>query len=300
MAYRLEPHEPLSEGLKRVAAEELESAHKGLTGDGERDKAVHEARKSFKKLRAVLRLVRSDLGGKRYRDLNTRFRDAGRELSALRDAEVLVRTLGALEAHFTDQVCASTFSGVRKVLEKRQREAAKGMNRKLKGVAQTVAAAQGEVAGWPIGDGWSSVSPNLGRVYERGAAAFEEAYESPSDEGFHEWRKCVKDLWYHLRLLNPLWPPVMTALAEEAGRLSDLLGEEHDLAVLGQTLTEDPAAFDPTEVEALLALIEGRRKHLRDEAEPLGRRFYVESPKRFVRRLGAYWEAWQGSRVLQN
>ena len=48
----------------------------------------------------------------------------------------------------------------------------------------------------------------------------------------HEWRKRVKDLWYHCLLLQDAWKPVMSALADEAHELSDRLGDDHDLAVL--------------------------------------------------------------------
>ena len=48
----------------------------------------------------------------------------------------------------------------------------------------------------------------------------------------HEWRKRVKDLWYHVTLLEDAWKPVMSALADEAHELSDRLGDEHDVSVL--------------------------------------------------------------------
>jgi hypothetical protein len=69
---------------------------------GDLNPAVHEARKDLKKLRAVLRLVRDDLGDAVYRSENVRFRDAGRMLSGARDAHVRVETLAALRERFDD------------------------------------------------------------------------------------------------------------------------------------------------------------------------------------------------------
>jgi hypothetical protein len=95
----------------------------------------------------------------------------------------------------------------------------------------------------------------------------------------------VKDLWYHERLLKKAWPPVLGAQADEAHELSDLLGGEHDLAVLAERLGDDP----PTEVtDDVLDLIDERRAVLLAQIRALGRRVYAEKPKAFERRIGSY------------
>ena len=53
----------------------------------------------------------------------------------------------------------------------------------------------------------------------------------------HDWRKRVKDLWYHERLLAPTCGPTVRGHAKELDRLSDLLGDDHDLALLRHELT---------------------------------------------------------------
>ena len=106
------------------------------------------------------------------------------------------------------------------------------------------------------------------------------------------WRKRAKDLWYHLRLLRESWPPVMKATIDEAKKLADLLGDEHDLTVLDETLAAEPATFgDPDDIAALRELIAERRDELRAAARPLARRLYAEKPKRFAARLRACWKA---------
>ena len=255
---------------------------------------AHDARKRFKKLRAVLRLVRSDLGRKRYREANTLLRDAGRELSSLRDAQVQVQTLETLAERFPDKSYRQVFEGTRRTLRSRQQHAEAQGTVLAEEVAVKVAALEDRILSWHVGDTWNVVGPNLARMYERGLEAFENAYRYPSDVGFHEWRKGVKDLWYHLRILNPLWPEVMDALTAQASRLADLLGKEHDMAVLAQTLAAEPEAFgDAAGVEALLGLIERHRQNLRAEARLLGQRLYADKRKRFVERLEAFWRVWQ-------
>lgn len=295
MPYQLMVQETLSKGVKRVAREELKGALRSLRGEAKNpDSAVHDARKRFKKLRAVLRLVQSDLGRRRYRQLDIRLRDAGRTLSGLRDAEVLLTTLDALAERAGDKSSRKAFKGARASLLASQQLAAAQTGEVTTEAAEGIAALEREIALWPLDDHWGAVGPNLERAYGRGRKAFKAARQRPTDDLLHAWRKRVKDLWYHLRLLNPLWPQVIAEVAAQAGHLADLLGDEHDLAVLARTLTEDAAAFGtPEDIRTLLELIEGRRHELRGEAERLGRRLYAEKPQAFARRLERYWRVWR-------
>lgn len=295
MPYRLKAGESPAEGVRRVADEQLEQALASLRDEPDRGEAVHDLRKRLKKLRALLRLVRDETGEDFYGRENRRFRDAGRALSALRDAEVLVETLDGLRARFDAVLYARSFEAVRRELVRRHAKAAGrlvGDGERAGEVAATLEAARGSLPGWPIESrGWSAFGGGLEKVYGRGRKALESAYESGAAADFHDWRKRVKYLWYHLRLLRDAWPGPLAAAAEEAKRLADLLGEDHDLAVLDQTLRAEPGAFGrPAGQEALLGLIAGRSRELRAEAEPLGRRLYAEKPARFAARLGRYWK----------
>src|SRR5262249_59732979 len=80
MSFQLRPGEPLRKTTRRIVRKQIDAALEELTGanKGPRDEAVHEARKSLKRVRAVLRLVRPVIGEKAYRRENTCFRDAAR------------------------------------------------------------------------------------------------------------------------------------------------------------------------------------------------------------------------------
>ncbi|MEX2473331.1 MAG: CHAD domain-containing protein, partial [Gemmatimonadota bacterium] len=84
MSYALQPDESLPSGLRRIADEQVGKALDSLASAADsREEAaagIHDARKRFKKVRAVLRLVRKELGSDRYHGENEAFRDAGRLL----------------------------------------------------------------------------------------------------------------------------------------------------------------------------------------------------------------------------
>ena len=72
MSFEMNPEESLRKNVRRIARNQMEGASKHLSGPHKwsRDEAVHEARKRFKKIRAVLRLVRPVIDEKGYREEN--------------------------------------------------------------------------------------------------------------------------------------------------------------------------------------------------------------------------------------
>ena len=127
-----------------------------------------------------------------------------------------------------------------------------------------------------------------------------DALERPSVENLHEWRKRVKDLWYHLRIIAPAWPPVIDALAEEAHVLSERLGDDHDLAVLASSARLNHDCFeDPADLDALLDAIARRRAELQSEAVAIGRRLYADEPAAFTARAQEWWRAWRSIETVE-
>jgi CHAD domain-containing protein len=302
MSFKLKSGQSLRKGLRRVARQQMDFALGQLSGKhkGSRGEAVHEARKSFKRLRALLRLVRPVIGEKTYRAENARFRDAGRPLAEVRDAKILIETLDGLAEHFQEHIAGRSFGDVRKALQAHLRAVRKRVlddQDALAVVGDAGRQARDQIKGWAqVPNRWSAVGDGLEDVYRRARDAFGAAAADPTVENLHEWRKQAKYLRYQLELLRPLWPERMGELAAEADRMGELLGDDHDLAVLRQMLTDDPGRFgDASDAEVLLALIDRRRAELEAEAVMLGRRFFQDKPGAFAARLKGYWKAWRAA-----
>ncbi len=298
MAFRLNADESVGDGIKRIVRRQIDHALEAIQQRDGDDEAIHEARKRFKRIRAVLRLVRDELGNKVYRLENTCFRDAGRPLTEVRDARVLLDTLDQLTEHFAGQVTAGALAKGRKTLKANRR----GVRRRvlqeedaLARVTASLTAARARVPDWRITHrGWSALRRGLRRVYRRGSRALVVASADASVEDLHEWRKQAKYLWHQLQVLEPVWPQVMHELAAQTHALTQHLGDDHDLAVLRQTVSATPDGFGGANAAAtLLALIDRRRLELQHEAFQLGRRLYRDKPKAFTRRIKGYWKAWR-------
>src|SRR4051794_3134889 len=296
MSYALEPQEPFGPGLRRILIEQAEGAA-GVLEDvagPDWDEAVHEARKSVKQCRAVIRLARPSIGPL-YGAANRDLRDIGRSLSDARDAGVLAGTVADLANAFPEHADDPSFERVRRVLEERNRLVTE--HARADGVHEQAAkrlrrvAAQVARGPWDAG-GWDFVEGGLRREYRRGRSVFAEARSEPAGENVHAWRKRAKDHWYHLRLLREAWTPVLKQTAKVAHGLSDLLGDEHDLVVLVETLRAgDRDLGDPARAELLFTLAGHRRADLLGAAVPMGRRLYAEKPGRFADRMRRYWKA---------
>jgi len=291
--YRLKEGETPAAGIERIAAGRAEKAIEGLRGAGEDRElaeAIHSARKDLKKLRSVLRLVRAELGEKRFRAENDRYRGAARRLSASRDAEIKLATLTALARRFGDELPDDSLTAWREALSSERTAAATGgaLRGEIEMAIGEIEAGREEIGRWCLAGGsWKLLGPGLERTYRRGRRAKRRGGARRGPDAVHEWRKRVKDLWYQLRIVREAWPSVIGAMADEAHELAELLGEHHDLALL---LDDLEGRRQLPRKEALAAAIGGRQGELLDDALGLGARLYAEKPKAFRRRLRAYLE----------
>jgi CHAD domain len=291
------PGEPLAQALRRMALGQLDLAIELLAGDESGSanapsaRTIHETRKALKRLRALVRLLREELGEQEFRREHGILRDAARRLARARDAEVMLDTLdGLLRRH------PRKLARRRPLIELRKRlvaERAAAAQRALSEEA-TRARVLHDLRGlrerarrWelPERSGIAVVESDLRRIYRQGRRRYRRVARGKGGaRASHEWRKRVKDLRYAAEILD------RRALARRADKLGELLGEEHDLVVLADRLP--PPGRAPFKGKrgkrarkALLERIARRRRRLRRQALREGERLYRRKPKRFSRRL---------------
>ncbi|MDO9408162.1 CHAD domain-containing protein [Patulibacter sp.] len=293
MGFQIGTDETLGDGLRRSAGDQLDGAVRALEERFEADpaKAIHDARKRIKKTRALLRLARPAVGRKVARRDNATLRTAAATLSAARDADVLVQTVDDLAERYVGRLPSATFEAVRHEFS------GSGAPRPAPSVAEAldgIREVRAHVDTWPLdAAGRDELLAGEGIAYAAGRAQLPGPGDAPSAEELHEWRKRVKDLWYHGLLLRNAWAPVVESQAEEAHHLSEILGDDHDLFVLHERLVAGPVADPTADVDGLLELIDRRRAELLGEALVLGRRVYAESPKAHAKRLRRLVDVWQ-------
>jgi CHAD domain-containing protein len=298
MAFCLKAGEPISDEIIRILSEQIELIIDNLTNpEIDRDIGVHDSRKTCKRVRATLRLVRDEIGESLFTQENFRFRDIARQLAPARDSWVLVASLDQLTTDHADSLPLGAFGKFRELLQS-QYETTLARERAddalIPQILETLGAATTQIANLTIRpEGFEAIEGGLKRVYTLGRHAMKRSYTQPTPENFHEWRKRVKYLWHQVEILTPTQPEVLIPLGEELHTLSDYLGDDHDLAILREITLEHPEAFQSeADLETLLDLIDQKRQALEAQAQPLGERLYCETPRVLTRRLKVYWTAW--------
>src|SRR5262245_4254595 len=294
MGFKLKKKESVRVGLRRIAREEIDEALKLLEKKpADPEQTVHELRKHLKKLRAVARLVRDELGEAFDRD-DAAAQEIGRRLAPVREASARVFTLGLLRSKYAKGFPSEGARLIEKRLVARRRAVLGKLERgsTFSALARDLAALRRRVRTWPIQkEGFACLEPGLRRGYRKGRRAEPRAFASRADEDFHDWRKRAKDLRYHVELLEPIWPATMTGLEKTLHDLTDRLGDDHDLADLRAALTVSPKlTAGAAGTTKLVELIDRRRSELQQDARPLATRIYGETPRSFDGRIGSYFE----------
>jgi CHAD domain-containing protein len=291
MGFRLKLREPLPDGLKRVFREQIESALELCRHPAkQRGVTVHEVRKHLKKLRAAMRLAIPEVGKNRHTREDRCVRKIGRLVSDLRDAQVRLQTLIQLRDDTAKGPEDSPFPRIEELLSLERESFSAAFAGWQKQAIPQLERVEARLLKWPLeGLTWKQICGAVGKIYKRGQRGLAKTIDDPEPENFHAWRKRVKDIWYQLRILQPLNRMVLTAMARDAEVLGELLGGEHDLNFLWARLeTEkgDEALRD--ELAQLEKLIRKRGKRLRTNALELGRRFYAEPAKAFAKRISIF------------
>jgi CHAD domain-containing protein len=296
MAFKFKRKERVEKGVRRLSCERVEKALERLR-QCENTEAIHGVRKEIKKLRAVLRLVQSEIGKKQYEKTAARLQKAAHLLEPARDAQVRVKALEGLSARFKGEIAAHAFGSLHKNLREECRRETNRFKKErcVSTVGQIFRKLPSRIENLEVKrKGWSAIGPGIKTSYARGRKAYKVVGKEPTAENFHEWRKRVKDLWYHIQLLTPIWPEQMAAMAGELETLGEQLGDDHDLVMLKETAEKDlDGEAELKARETLVGLLELRNRELRSAALLLGKRFYEEKPSLFCKRLETYWKTWR-------
>ena len=291
----LHTNEPLGAGILRVAENLIDS----ITDSGEHPKQnegeyVHNVRTTIKRLRALLRLIRPVVGETFFNRENARLRKAGRRLAVARDAEVSRETLKTLPVSGDPekkQAVAAALAGLESK-DGARTDIGDALNEIRKDLEQTKRNLQQLQL---VNGEWEVVETGLQDVYRQSRKRMDRALQDGGDEAFHKWRIRVKNLFYELELLEPVWPKQMDKMTSRLSKLQDKIGCDHDIAVLKGLLRKTPQRFGGTEaVERLIRCLDGKSRKLRQAAEPLSEKIFAEKPRRFVRKLGRRWSSRRG------
>lgn len=262
----------LSDTLEQFRARTIEPA-----------RAVHDARKTIKRLRALLGLLRYDLGQTAFREGDRSLRAAGRALAPLREPSSQLESWDTLSA-----ACSlDSMADVRAVLLVRCAMVLvpDGTERAIRHVTATLGDVQTRLTGWPASaDAASNISKGFRRTYAKACRAFRRARKGPTDNALHALRRWSKRHQYQLQFFEQQIKAKSEHRSQVEG-LSESLGEHHDLAVLRQSLERNARERSVRPKLSLDGLIAARQRELCDQCLAAAEKVFAERPRPAERRL---------------
>lgn len=290
MSYAFRPDDrSVQAGFRRIARAELGEALKRLGGSLPDAEAVHGLRKTTKKLRGLIRLVRPVFPG--FDAANAALRDGARRLAPLRDAEVRLATLRGLGADLAPDL------ELRLQAEVAALRAGADLPAELARLAAELEGLRKAARSWRLeARGWAALAPGLTASWRQARRGLRRSRAALGREAapFHDWRTAVKHHWYQARLLQPLWPALMDPWIAQVDALGEGLGRHNDLDVLRAHVArcDDPALARLATEGPLPRALAARMQAEAEAALALGARLLADRPGALARRWGLWWQLW--------
>ena len=227
------------------------------------EEIVHEARKSLKRARACLRLLRKATGKPFYFHQNAQLRDAARPLGHIRDSHVLMERTNSLLEDEKNPRRRTVLMKLRREIDRNRRKMHDEARREgtLEKSALIIEEAARRIKAQRIATtNGHEVESGIKRIYRKGRAALEAAISNRTDDN------------------------LLAKFIERVDAIGDDLGGDHDLVVLQIKIGGATVSIGTTQLK-LLARINSLRTDLQRSALKQGKRLYKDKAGRFLKRL---------------
>lgn len=282
MAYVIHRKEPLDGEVRRILIEQNRRALALLERWQQNPREqVHSARQTFKRLRALLRLVRA--GARYVYEVENRFyRDLARSLAYVRDTEAVIEALDVLDRDAQAQHTRESLQMLRTGLQQRAaREMASpalDVEGRIRAAREALGDADARLRRTPFPDlSRKAMRSAVRKTMRRCERGFGQVLITGAAADFHAWRRDVKCAYHQSRLMQELMPEWAAACGPPLAKLGELLGHSQDLTVLDAVLDEQPHGLDlDGRLAHLREVIDDRRRAVQEEARQLGVRIFLQ------------------------
>ncbi|PWD98900.1 CHAD domain-containing protein [Marinilabilia rubra] len=282
MLFKINHTAPLDLEIKRILTDFIDESLEYLKySDQNTDECIHEIRKNMKKARATLRLIRPGIPTELYQRFNALFRDIAREFSEARDSRALLDTFNCLMIKHEDSLPlqhATTLieDNYKNKTSKLKKDKPYSATKAQLDTTRYLTEALKITTGYH-----KKLLEELVSNYKKVRKAFKKASRTNDAHEFHEWRKKQKHLLSQFLLLEDFFSSEISYYPECLDELADLLGKEHDLAVL--ILFLQKSELPKQEFITIKKIIMEEREVIQKESLHLGKeRIFKWSPKDFI------------------
>jgi hypothetical protein len=286
MYYWIQAGFELREDIKRVASEQFELLRLHLSPRApDPHEAVHEARRALRRLRALLVLLRAELGPE-YENLRAPYRSCTRALSTLRDAHAVVEVLNRLlrkdPALLGDRLAAEI---AERLVQRRDRLLASA-SPDYAAMRRVLRRAERQLPLWTSRASLDVLRQGLRRRYSDGRKALRNAQRRRGMEATHKLRRRSRELGLHYTLLQSVFPALPESGIRRAHDVAQLLGRERELLLLSRVLGRmRHAPGRRAAIGRFRSRLDDLRTELHARAGRLAEKVYRDRPRRFAQCL---------------
>ncbi|NQW45703.1 MAG: CHAD domain-containing protein [Deltaproteobacteria bacterium] len=298
MPYQITKKEPIETSLKKILVLGIKDATSVLSlSRGLHREQFKQARKSLKKARAVLFLLRGAIPDEKFGEEEKTLRDLSRTFREVREAyvteEVFQRFCNDNKNKVQDEdikeithfLVAKCAENVDKVFQK---------EKKLKEAIGLLTAAMERIPEIKIkGDIWESIEEAIRSIYSECAELGDFCQDSDDENTIIAWRKAVKFLHVELDFFEEGFSSEIKKWNRKLLELSDCLGEFQDLTMIQDQLDEGKKEIkNKKSLDEVVQLIKSRKKSLKKIAREIGREVFSQKPKAFMKQFSSATLQW--------
>jgi CHAD domain-containing protein len=253
---------------------------------------VHELRRAFKRLRALLRFF-LELPDSPAVQLNEDIRNFGKLLAPLRESAVNL-DLFDKEISSNNHLPEKKIKSARELLVKKNRILIEHgyLENNLHNTIRTFFDGFEEI----LTKNNSELPVRLqffhevSQSYLKSISIYQQLPAHPHPEEWHELRKKLKRLWYQLDFIKFLHPRYFKLKTDQLNKITDQLGDDHDLHVFTDDLLAESYGFDQEE----LRILTNQTEHLRElnqlKLQPRLKQFFTAPPEEFDQKLEHFFK----------
>jgi CHAD domain-containing protein len=248
---------------------------------------VHELRKTFKRLRALLKFY-NDFPVEFPPDYSTQIKYFGRSLTVMRESFVNLQLFEKITAE-------NTLIPERKIKNAREKLSDKNKEIIEKGFLKSEAylpmqkfASNLQMQMEQIAVSIPAVTQFIGQLeysYRQSFEIYLKLKQDSESEEIHELRKKLKQLYYQFDFIRYVHPRFFRLKTYHLNNITEQLGEDHDLFIFVNDLTENRYDFSDDELE----ILENQVLHLREinrlKLFQRLKQFFGDSPAAFKLKL---------------
>lgn len=253
---------------------------------------IHELRRGFKRLRALLRFF-NEVPDSPAVQLNEDIRNFGKLLAPLRESAVNV-DLFEKEISNNNHLPEKKIKNARDLLVQKNKSLVERgfLENNLNNTIRTFF--DGFEAFLTKNNGELPVKMHLfnevSQSYLKSVTVYRQLPANPHPEEWHELRKKLKRLWYQLDFIRFLHPRYFKLKTDQLNKITDQLGDDHDLHVFAEDLLAERYGFDGEELRILTNQIEHLRELNQLKLQPRLKQFFTAPPGEFDQKLERFFK----------